>query len=91
MWPRKVAPANDTATWATKPAVQETTKMTPEEFRAAREAAGFTQSSLAAHWDMGKNGARSIRRWEAGSVPVNPIAAHCIRLMLDMQAAAGET
>ena len=32
---------------------------------------------------MGENGGRTIRRWEAvGGIPVNPIAAYCIALML---------
>lgn len=56
--------------------------MTPEQFKEARNKMGFTQSRLATEWSMGKNGARTIRRWEAGDIPVNPIAAYCIDLML---------
>jgi hypothetical protein len=31
---------------------------------------------------MGKNGERTIRRWEQGDTPVNPVAAYCIQMML---------
>jgi len=56
--------------------------MTPDEFKAARNALCLSQRDLAEVWGMGQNGGRNIRRWEAGDVPVNPIAAYCIRLML---------
>ena len=56
--------------------------MTPAEFKAARNELGLSQSDLAEVWGMGKNGGRTIRRWEAGDLPVNPIAAYCIALML---------
>lgn len=61
--------------------------MTPQQFKEARQSLGFTQSTLALEWSMGKNGARTIRRWEAGDVPVNPIAAYCISLMVNKQPA----
>lgn len=57
--------------------------MTPEQFKAAREGLGHSQRDLALIWGMGENGGRTIRRWEAGDVPVNPIAAYCISLMAD--------
>lgn len=57
--------------------------MTPAEFKAARNALNLTQRELAAEWGMGKNGERSIRRWEQGDLPVNPIAAYALRLMID--------
>nr|WP_309504303.1 hypothetical protein [uncultured Roseovarius sp.] len=56
--------------------------MTPREFKEAREALGYTQAGLAAEWGMGKNGGRSIRKWESGDIPPNPIAAYCLRMML---------
>lgn len=56
--------------------------MTPADFRAARNALCLSQRDLAEVWGMGKNGERTIRRWEQGDVPVNPIAAYCIQLML---------
>ena len=57
--------------------------MTPEQFKAARVSLQHSQRELAELWGMGKNGGRSIRAWEAGDVPVNPIAAYCIQMMLD--------
>lgn len=55
--------------------------MTPAEFKAARSALCLSQRDLAEVWGMGQNGERTIRRWEQGDVPVNPIAAYCIALM----------
>ena len=57
--------------------------MTPAEFKAARNTLGLSQNDLAEVWGMGKNGGRTIRRWEAGDLPVNPIAAYCIALMVN--------
>lgn len=56
--------------------------MTPAEFKAARNTLCLSQRDLAEVWGMGQNGERTIRRWEQGDVPVNPIAAYCIALML---------
>ncbi len=56
--------------------------MTSDEFKEARETLGFTQATLAAEWSMGKNGGRTIRRWETGEIPPNPIAVYCIKMML---------
>lgn len=57
--------------------------MTNDEFKAARNALCLSQNDLAEVWGMGKNGGRTIRKWEAGDVPVNPIAAYCIALMVE--------
>lgn len=57
--------------------------MTPADFKAAREALCLSQNDLAEVWSMGANGGRTIRRWESGERPLNPVAAYCIRLMLD--------
>ena len=56
--------------------------MTPEQFKAARNALCLSQNNLAEVWGMGKNGGRTIRKWESGDVPVNPIAAYCIQMMV---------
>ena len=56
--------------------------MTPEQFRAARNTLSLSQRQLASVWGMGANGERTIRRWEQGEVPVNPIAAYCIEMMI---------
>ena len=57
--------------------------MTPADFKAAREALCLSQNDLAEVWGMGSNGGRTIRRWENGERPLNPVAAYCIQLMLD--------
>jgi len=57
--------------------------MTSAEFKEARYALGFSARRLAVEWGMGENGGRTIRRWESGDTPVNPVAAYCIKLMLD--------
>jgi len=57
--------------------------MTPEQFKAARVSLQYSQRELAEEWGMGKNGGRSVRSWETGERPVNPIAAYCIKMMLD--------
>ncbi len=53
--------------------------MTPAEFKRARETLCLSQNDLAEVWDMGDNGGRTIRRWECGERPLNPIAAYCMR------------
>ena len=68
--------------------------MTPEQFRAARDALDLTPSQLAAEWGMvdewGKtdNGERSIRRWESGDRAVSKVTAYCIRLMVAVKNSA---
>lgn len=57
--------------------------MNPAEFKAARNTLCLSQRDLAEIWGMGQNGERTIRRWEQGDTPVNPIAAYCIRLMME--------
>ncbi len=61
--------------------------MTQDDFKEARQKLRLSQRDLADLWGMGKNGERTIRRWEQGDVPVNPIAAYCISLMLDREVA----
>jgi DNA-binding transcriptional regulator YiaG len=57
--------------------------MTPEQFKNARRALGYSQQSLADEWGMGQNGNRTIRRWESGERPLNPVASYAIKLMYD--------
>lgn len=54
--------------------------MTPKEFKEARKRLGFTQRALASEWGMGKNGERTIRRWETGERPINPIAVWAMKM-----------
>lgn len=56
--------------------------MTPEQFKDARKTLRYSQQALADEWGMGDNGGRTIRRWEAGERPLNPVAVYAIALML---------
>lgn len=56
--------------------------MTAEEFRAARKALGLSAAKMAKALEMGKDGGRSIRRWEAGEHPIPGPAAVAVRLMV---------
>ena len=58
-------------------------KVTPEQFKDARRALCYSQQALADEWGMGENGGRTIRRWEQGDRPLNPIAVYAIKLMID--------
>ena len=60
--------------------------MTPEQFKQARKTLGLSAARLATTWGMGEHGGRTIRRWEGGERPMNPVAAYCIQLMLDAKA-----
>ena len=60
--------------------------MTPPQFLAARKALGLSQNDLAGVWGMGGNGGRTIRRWENGERPLNPVAAFAIQGMIDVAA-----
>lgn len=57
--------------------------MTPEQFKEARKTLCYSQQALADEWGMGANGGRTIRRWEQGDRPLNPVAAYAIRLMVE--------
>jgi len=59
--------------------------MTPEQFKKARQTLGLSAAALASLWSMGANGGRTIRRWESGERPMNPIAAYCIAMMVERQ------
>jgi DNA-binding transcriptional regulator YiaG len=56
--------------------------MTPAQFKEARHKLGLSQDKLASLWGMGAHGGRTIRRWEDGERPMNPVAAYCIGLMV---------
>ncbi len=65
--------------------------MDAKEFKSARKEMGFSQKALAEHWNMGDHGHRSIRRWEQGNRPLNPIAAHCMSVMIEHAALQAKT
>jgi DNA-binding transcriptional regulator YiaG len=52
--------------------------LTPLEFKQHRQRLGLSQAGLAALWNMGANGGRTVRRWESGERPINPIAVRLI-------------
>jgi len=56
--------------------------MTPDQFKDVRRSLGYSQQGLSEEWGMGENGGRSIRRWENGERPLNPVAAYAIKMML---------
>ena len=53
--------------------------MTPQEFRALREQTGLNQTQRANEWGVAD---RTVRRWEAGDVPITPIAAYALQMMV---------
>ena len=57
--------------------------MTPQQFKDARNRLGYSQADLAHEWDMGEHGGRTIRRWESGERPMNPVAAYALQMMID--------
>jgi len=59
--------------------------MTPQQFKEARHTLGLSCAKLADLWNMGEHGGRTIRRWESGDRPLNPVAAYCIGLMLERE------
>ena len=50
--------------------------------RAARKQLGISAESLAARLRLGENGGRTVRRWEAGEVPISGPAQVAIELFL---------
>jgi DNA (cytosine-5)-methyltransferase 1 len=56
--------------------------VTADELVAARKALGLSQSGLAEALRLGPNGDRTVRRWEAGDVPVTGPASLAIELLL---------
>jgi DNA-binding transcriptional regulator YiaG len=54
--------------------------MTPEEIVSARKQLGLSQAGLAA--ELGLANDRTVRRWEAGEIPITGPAELCIRYML---------
>ena len=57
--------------------------MTPDDLLAARRRLGLTQTQLARALQLGGDGARTVRRWEAGERPVPGPVVVAVRLMLE--------
>ena len=60
--------------------------MTADEFRQARKSLGLSAAKLARALELGAQGGRTVRRWEAGDRPVAGPAAVAVRLMVAMRA-----
>lgn len=56
--------------------------MTPQEFKAARKQLGLSIEQMSEALRMGVNGGRTIRRWEAGDIPVTGPAQVAVEYML---------
>ncbi len=75
----------DVLDWDTKGWPVRRTKdwfMTPAEIRASRQSLGLSQTGLAEALRLGPNGERTIRRWEAGDIPVTGPASVAIELLV---------
>lgn len=57
--------------------------MTPQQFRAARNALGLSQHAMAREMLMGEHGWQTIFRWEKGTSKVPGPAEYAIRRMMD--------
>lgn len=57
--------------------------MTKEQFKDMRKSLFYSQQALADEWGMGIHGSRTIRRWETGERPLNPVASYALALMLE--------
>jgi DNA-binding transcriptional regulator YiaG len=55
--------------------------MTPERVREIRTALGLSQNGLAEALRLGVNGGRTVRRWEAGQLPISGPAQVALELM----------
>lgn len=56
---------------------------TAQDFRDARAKLGLTGAALAKTLRLGKNGDRTVRRWEAGEVSISGPVAIAVEALLD--------
>jgi DNA-binding transcriptional regulator YiaG len=60
--------------------------VTPADIIAARKRLGLSQAGLAEALRLGANGGRTVRRWEAGDVPVTgPVSVAIEGLLAKVQ------
>lgn len=57
--------------------------MAPDRIKEIRSRLGLSQRALAEELRLGANGARTVRRWEAGSAPISGPASKALELMED--------
>lgn len=55
--------------------------MTPDRIKSIRCYLGLSQNALAEELRLGANGARTVRRWESGSVPISGPASVALELL----------
>lgn len=65
--------------------------MTPDEVKAARKTLGLSAKGLAEELRLGKDGGRTVRRWEAGTTPISGPASVAIELMLQITSLSRES
>ncbi len=56
--------------------------MTADDFRAARSTLGLSANGMAEALRLGKGGGRTVRRWEAGDVPISGPVSVAVEMML---------
>lgn len=61
--------------------------MTSDEIKTARKNLGLSATGLAEALRLGKDGGRTVRRWEAGAAPISGPASVAIELMLSQSGA----
>lgn len=66
------------------------TILSPEQVRQARAKLGLSAAGLAQALQLGANGGRTVRRWEAGECPCTGPAVVAIELLLRDRAAGDE-
>ena len=57
--------------------------MTPSELKKTRKRVGLTQSRLAATLRLGRDGIRTVQRWETGAVDMTGPATVAVELMVN--------
>jgi DNA-binding transcriptional regulator YiaG len=56
--------------------------MNPEEFKELRQKTGLNQTQLSKEWGVTD---RTVRRWEAGDVPIPSVAEYCLKMMVEVR------
>lgn len=56
--------------------------MNAAEFRAHRDALGYSAAGMADALLLGKEGGRTVRRWESGESPINGPVTVAMRLLV---------
>lgn len=76
-----IAPHFVGSAWSQRPMTP--ARMDRWEIRSARARLGLSTAGLAKALRLGKDGGRTVRRWEAGDTPISGTAQVAIELMLE--------